>query len=157
MTSIWITKRTGKRGVRYLVRWIEPDSRINRGKTFRRFEDARDFKAKLKRDFENNEYFTPVRISYDEWVKRHLENLRNSPDIDLASKTIAGHKEALDHLKRMCRPKSPIEITPKMMRDFRRKLLKKGLAVRTINKHIATVRSALSYAVRAELVPTNKL
>ncbi|KPK74776.1 MAG: hypothetical protein AMJ79_13200 [Phycisphaerae bacterium SM23_30] len=157
MASIWITKRTGKRGVRYLVRWIEPDSGTNRGKTFRRPENARDFKAKLKRDFENNEYFAPVRIGYDEWVNRHLENLRSSPDIDLADKTIAGHKEALEYLKRLCNPQGPIDITPKMIRVFRLKLLDKGLAARTINKHIATIRSALSYAVRAELVPTNKL
>ena len=84
-------------------------------------------------------------------------NLRNSPDIDLADKTISGHKEALEHLVRVCNPKSPIEINPKMIRVFRLKLLDEGLAARTINKHIAAIRSALSYAVRAEVVPTNKL
>ncbi len=44
-----------------------------------------------------------------------------------------------------------------MIRVFRLKLLDEGLAARTINKHIAAIRSALSYAVRAEVVPTNKL
>ena len=157
MSSVWVTKRPGKRGMRYLVRWIEPDSGKNRGKTFKRAEDARDFKMKLKRDFETNDYVAPVNISYDEWAKQHLDSLRNTPDIDLAYKSIAGHKEALAHLKRVCNPKSPIEITPKMIRVFRLKLLKEGLAPRTINKHVATSRSALSYAVRAEVVLANKL
>ena len=81
--------------MRYLVRWIEPDSGKNRAKTFRRSDDAREFKAQLKQDFKNNDYFVPVKINFDEWVKRHLENLHNSPDVDLAYKTIVGHKEAL--------------------------------------------------------------
>ena len=95
MSSVWVTKRRGKHGMRYLVRWIEPDSGKNRAKTFRRSDDAREFKAQLKQDFKNNDYFVPVKINFDEWVKRHLENLHNSPDVDLAYKTIVGHKEAL--------------------------------------------------------------
>lgn len=50
-----------------------------------------------------------------------------------------------------------MDITPKMIRDFRRIKLEKGLAPRTINKHISAIRSALSYAVRAEIIPDNKL
>lgn len=157
MSSVWVTKRHGKRGVRYIVRWIEPDSGRNRGKTFRRAEDARDYKAKLKRDFETNDYIVPVNIRYDEWVKRHLENLNNSPDIDLAQRTIAAHKKSLEHLMRVCNPKSPAEITPKMIRAFRLKLLAEGLEPSTINQHVSVIRSALSYAVRAEVVAANKL
>ncbi len=74
-----------------------------------------------------------------------------------AVKTIAGHKEALAALGRACKPNSPLDITPKMMRTFRLVLLDKGLSVHTINKHIRVVRSALSYAVRAEIIPSNKL
>ncbi len=83
--------------------------------------------------------------------------MRNSPDIEVAPKTIAGHKEALAALERVCKPKSPLDITPKMIRVFRRSQLENGLTARTINKHIAAIRSALTYAVRAEIVPTNKL
>ena len=65
MSSVWVTKRPGKRGMRYLVRWIEPETGKNRSKTFRRHEDARAHEAKLRRDFTTNEYFSPVKISYD--------------------------------------------------------------------------------------------
>ncbi len=156
-TSVWITKRKAKKGMRYLVRWIEPYSGKNRGKTFRRMEDARDYQAKLRQDFQSNEYHIPVKISYDEWVTQHLKDLINSPDIDLAPKTIAGHRESLDALKNVCKPKSPLDVTPKMIRHFRQVQLDKRLAPRTINKHIAAIRSALSYAVRAEIIPVNKL
>ena len=156
-TSVWITKRKGKRGMRYLVRWIEPDSGTNKGKTFRRLEDARDYEANLRRDLRTNEYRIPVKISYVEWVTMHLRDLENSPDIDLAPKTIAGHREALMLLGWTCKPKSPFDITPKMIRDFRQILLKNLYAPRTVNKHIAAIRSALSYAVRAEYIPINKL
>jgi integrase len=98
-----------------------------------------------------------VKISYDEWVTQHLEDLINSPDIDLAPKTIAGHRESLDALKNVCKPKSPLDITPKMIREFKKVQLRNGLAPRTINKHISAIRSALSYAFRAEIIPVNKL
>ncbi|MFH1613835.1 MAG: tyrosine-type recombinase/integrase [Planctomycetota bacterium] len=157
MSSIWITKRRGKRGMRYLIRWIDPCTGKNPAKTFRRMEDAREFQAKLQQDFRNNEYHIPVKISYDEWVIKHLEDLTNSPDIDLAPKTIAGHKEALMALGKACNPKNIIDITPKTIRYFRQIQLKKGLTPRTVNKHISAIRSALSYAVRAEIIPANKL
>ncbi|MBN2594861.1 MAG: tyrosine-type recombinase/integrase [Sedimentisphaerales bacterium] len=161
MSSVWVTKRPGKRGMRYLVRWIEPTTGKNRSKTFRRREDARDFKAKLNRDFEYNEYFAPVKISYAEWVKRHLENMANSPDVDVAPKTIAGHKEALEALGEACKPRSPRDINPKMIRNFKRILLESGLenklSPNTINKYIRAIRSALSYAVRDEIILENKL
>jgi len=57
-------------------------------------EDAREYEDKLRRDFINNEYHAPVKISYDEWVDRHVYELENS-DLDLAAKTIVGHREAL--------------------------------------------------------------
>ena len=145
------------RGTRYLVRWIEPEGGANRSKTFRRLEEARTHRAKLRQDLERGEYSAPVKIGYDEWVKRHLVDLRNSPDVDLAPKTIGGHAEALAALRQACRPKSPADITPKTIRRFRQNLTEKGLAARTVNKHIAAIRSALSYAVRAEVVHSNRL
>lgn len=157
MASVWITKRKGKKGVRYLVRWMEPGTGKNRGKTFRRREDAEDFRSQLRRDILNHEYHVPVKIGYAEWVEKHLADLEDSPDVDLAPKTIAGHREALHALGEVCRPKSPGAITPRMIREFRQVLLKKGLAPRTINKYVAGIRSALSYAVRAEIIPSNKL
>ena len=155
--SIWITKRKGVRGTRYLVRWIEPDSGANRGKTFHRLQDARMYQAKLSQDLDRGDYVAPVKITYDEWVKRHLEDLRNSPDVDLSPKTIAGHGEALRALRRACRPETPGDIAPKMIRRFRQVQRDGGLTARTVNKHIAAIRSALSYAVRAEILPSNKL
>ena len=128
-----------------------------RTQTFRRAEDARSHQGQLLRDFSNNEYRAPVKISYDDWVRRHLEDLRNSPDLDLAPKTIAGQSEALVALGRACKPGSPLSITPKMIRQFRIIQQDRGLAARTINKHIAAIRSALSYAVRDEILPSNKL
>lgn len=155
--ATWVTKRKGKRGVRYLVRWIEPETGKNRGKTFRRLEDARIYEAQLKRDIRTNEYFVPVKIGYREWVDRHLAEMCNSPDIDVSSKTIAGHSEALDALEQVCNPKSPLDINPKMIREFRRIQLAKNLSINTVNKQIRHIRSALSYAVRSEIIPTNKL
>ena len=157
MSSVWVTKRPGKRGMRYSVRWIEPETGKTRCKTFRRSEDARTYESNLRRDFANNAYFAPVKIAYDQWVRQHLEDLRSSHDLDLAAKTIAGHAEALAALKTACRPTSPLDIAPKMIRQFRQLQKQNGLSPRTINKHIAAIRSALSYAVRSEIVPTNKL
>jgi integrase len=154
---VWTTKVKRKSGTRHLVRWMEPDTGRNPAKTFRRLEDAREFAAKLRQEFRDNEYHAPVKIGYDEWVESHLKELTESPDIDLAPKTIAGHKEALTTLGRICNPKNPIAITPKMIRDYRRIQLGNSLTARTINKHISALRSALSYAVRAESIPVNKL
>ena len=88
MSSVWVTKRPGKRGMRYLVRWIEPDSRRNRAKTFGRSEDARDFRTKLMQDLRNNEYFIPVNVNFDEWVKRRLHNLRKTWNTTMQDKGI---------------------------------------------------------------------
>jgi len=155
--SVWITKRNGKRGVRHIVRWIEPGSGKCRSSTFRLLADAREHVGKLRRDIRNGDYHVPVKISFSEWKERHLEDLRNSSDIDLSPKTIAGHQEALNALERACSPATLTEITPSMIREFRKKQLENGYAPRTINKHIEGIRSALSYAVRSEIIPTNKL
>jgi len=155
--SVWITKRKGKKGTSYVVRWMEPGTGRNPGKTFGRREDAEDFKAKLRREIVTHAYHAPVRITYADWVEKHLRDLEDSPDVDLAPKTVAGHREALHVLGEICKPKEPSAITPKMIREFRQAQLKRGLAPRTINKHIAAIRSALSYAVRAEIIPSNKL
>ena len=157
MSSVWVTKRSGKHGARHLVRWIEPETGKNRGKTFKRLEDARVYASQLLSDFAGNSYFSPVKISFDDWVRQHIEGPRNLSDLDLAPKTIAGHGEALAALKAACKPNSPLDITPKMIRQFRQTQKQNGLAARTINKHIAAIRSALSYAVRDEIVPANKL
>ncbi len=143
--------------MRHLVRWIEPETGKNRGKTFKRLEDAREYESQLRRDIRNNDYQAPVNISFDEWVERHLELMKTSPDIDVAQQTINGHKEALDALGRICRPKKPLDVNPKMIRAFRQKLLSENYAPGTINKFIRTIKSALSYAVRDEIVPKNKL
>ena len=111
----------------------------------------------MRLDMVSNSYHVPVEISYEKWVEHHLEQMRNAPDIDVSPKTIAGHKEALDNLKLACRPKGPIEITPAMIYRFRRVQLEKGYKPRTINKNIEAIRSSLSYAVRAELIPENTL
>ncbi len=155
--SIWITKRKGKKGVSYLVRWMEPSTGRNRGKSFSRREDAEDYKTQLRRQIVNQEYHAPVRISYDEWVASLLTDLEDSPDYDLAPKTIAWLREALLALGEECRPSSPGAITPAMIREFRQAQLKRGLTPRTINKRIAAIRSALSYATRAGIIPSNKL
>ena len=155
--SVWITKRKAKQGNRYGVRWVEASSGIVRNKTFKRLEDARLCQVKIRRDIETNDYHAPIRLDYGAWVKQHLENMRNSPDIDVSPKTIACHREALSALGRVCKPKSPLEITPRMIRDFRRKLLDENLSPFTVNKHIRIIRSALSYAVRDEINPVNKL
>ena len=157
MSSVWVTKRQSKSGMLFCVRWIEPTSGKTRAKTFRRAEDARDYKLKLRQDLANNEYFAPVKISYDEWVQQHLEDLRNSSDVDLSHKTIGGRAEALAALRKACKPKGPLDITPKLIRRFRLVQKQNGLAASTINKHIAAIRSALIYAVRGEIVPTNRL
>jgi len=154
---VWRTKRKAKKGVRYVVRWIEPGTCKNRGKTFRRLEDARAFESKLWQDLRNDEYKIPVKIGYDEWVDKHISDLKESPDIDLAPKTIMGHKEALSALGRICKPSGPGSITPKMIREYRKQQLSNGFAPRTINKHIQAIKSALSYAVRAEIISSNKL
>jgi len=157
MSQIWITRRKGKTGIRYLVRWIEPMSGANRGKTFYRLEDAREFQSKLRNEIRNHEYHIPVKIGYDRWVEDHLDSLRNSPENDLAEKTIIGHMEALRALGDVCKPKSPIEINPPMIRVFRQSMLDREYHPRTVNKHISAIRSALSYAVRDQIVPSNKL
>ncbi|GEM_PF-1840284 len=156
-SSVWVVKRKGKRGLRFVVRWLEPGSGRNRGKTFGRLEDARVYKAKLRRDLESNDYFAPVKISYRDWVERHLENLRNSPDIDISPKTVVSHGEALNVLGRVCKPARPVDIDPPMIRCFRLALLDEGYRATTVNKFIRTIRSALSYAMRDRLVENNKL
>ena len=77
--SVGIWKRKGKRGVRYVVRWIEPETGRNPGKTFKRLEDAREFEADLRRKLRNNEYQASVKITYDDWVVRHLRELEDAP------------------------------------------------------------------------------
>ncbi len=157
MSSVWVTKRKGKRGTSYLVRWIEPMTGKNRAKTFKRCEDARSYEAQLRREINNGEYFSLPKLNYEQWVKQHLARMSNSPDIDLAKKTIAGQKEALKALGQTCNPNGPNDITPKMIRVFRKLQLEAGYQPRTINKRIEGIRSALSYAVRDEIIPSNKL
>ena len=52
-TRIW--KRPGKRGMRYMVRWMEPGSGKDRSKTFQRLEDARAYQVKLRQDVANGD------------------------------------------------------------------------------------------------------
>ena len=157
MSQIWITRRKGKTGIRYLVRWIEPMSGANRGKTFKRRQDAESFKVKTRKDIDENNYFAPVKISFDEWRLKHVESLHNSSESQVAAKTIESHKEALESLAQACEPKRLIDIDPRMIREFRRKMLDRSKSPNTINKHIRTIRSSLSYAVRNDYLQKNKL
>ena len=75
-------------------------------KTFGRGEDAEDFKAQLRRKIIDHEYHAPVKNSYGEWVGRHLSDLENSPDIDVAPKTIDGNRDALQALGIIRPPKN---------------------------------------------------
>jgi len=96
--SVWLTRRKGKRGMSYVVRWREPNSGVIRAKSFKRLEDAREYQGKLICDIKNNDYHAPVNITYSDWTKQHVANLRNSPDFNLVPKTIDSHQEALDAL-----------------------------------------------------------
>ncbi len=158
MAQIWITKRRGKTGVRYLVRWIEPVSGSNRGKTFKRREDAEAFKVELRQRTRNRGHSPVINVSFGRWIDEHVDNMRNAPDLSVAEKTIDSHREALESLQKTCHPQRLEDVSPAMIRHYRRKLLKKkGNSPNTINKHIRTIRSALSYAVRDGYLATNNL
>jgi integrase len=91
------------------------------------------------------------------WKDKHLENLETSIDIDLSKGTIETQRIALNKLGEICKPAKLADIDPKMIKMFRRVLLNKKASPNTINKHIRTIRSALSYAVRDGYIQSNKL
>jgi len=93
MSQVWTTKRKGKKGTRYIVRWYEPETEIQRSKTFPRAKDAKAYKEQLKDDIYQNDYFAPINVSFEDWKQTHLEKLEMSEE--LRPKTIAGQREAL--------------------------------------------------------------
>jgi len=155
--SVWLTKRKGKKRTSYCVRWFDPNSGTNCCKTFYRKDDALEFKVKTRKDILDNNYFSPSRMTFDQWRAKHIENLENSPETRIAVKTIASHKEALDSLALVCKPKRLIDVDPKMIRLYRSKQMDTDKSPNTINKNIRTIRSALSYAVRSDYLQSNKL
>lgn len=158
MSQVWITKRKGKKGISYNVRWYEPGTDKAKSKAFKRSKDAQAYKVQMRGDIDEGNYHRPNKMRFSEWKDKHIANMEDSPDVDVSEKTIAGHKEALAALDTHCKPRYLTDITPALMRKFKKILLDQGhYAKSTINKHVGRIRSALSYAVRDEYLTINKL
>lgn len=158
MSQVWISKRKGKKGIAYNVRWYEPGTDKAKSKAFKRAKDAESYKVQLRNDIDNGNYHRPVKMRFSDWKEKHISNMENSPDVEVSEKTISSHAEALTALEAHCKPRYLSDITPALMRKFRQTLLEQGhYSKSTINKFLRTIRSALSYAVRDEFIQANKL
>jgi len=158
MSQVWITKRKGKKGTTYNVRWYEPGTDKAKSKAFKRAKDAESYKVQLRDDIDNGNYHRPVKMRFSDWKEKHILNMENSPDVDVSEKTIFSHAEALAALDVHCKPRYLSDITPALIRKFRQILLEQGrYSKSTINKFLRTIRSSLSYAVVDEYIQVNKL
>ncbi|MFC1782295.1 tyrosine-type recombinase/integrase [Planctomycetota bacterium] len=156
-SSVWITKRKGKKGIRYLVRWIEPGTGKNPGKTFRRLEDAQEYMVKLRKDFSEGTYCGSVKTNFREWIELHIKTMQESQRKKRAPKTIKSHREALEALDKLCKPKTINSVSVIMIDGFCENLLRQGYSPHTVNKMTRTIKSALTYAKRAGLISRNVL
>ena len=144
-SSVYVTKRRGKRGIRYELRWLDPKSGLTRTKAIGKDKTyARLQAADLQRELESGKYIGLQKISYDDFKTEHLKKLERT----LGERTINEHKLVLKQFKEACKPKDLTVIDFNMLEDFRSVRLSEGVAVATVNKGLITLQAAVERAVR---------
>jgi integrase len=148
--KVWITKRKTKKGIRYDLRWYD-----RRG--FQHSESAGTNRRtaeslRKKKEWELNQGIVTgtERISYDRFVKEHIE-LRQGT---VAPSTIKIEIRVLDLVREICRPRMISDLKPVSIEKFKAERLK-TLSVSYVNLHLRTLRSILNKAVRRGYLKSN--
>ncbi len=145
-SNVWIVRRTCKRGTSYRIRWTDPRSGQSLSQACGRdLALARTMRDKKKSELRDN-------LS-GKLPGKTLTDLKDTLDVFLASKsgrTVQETKDSLRKLIELCGERLLEHVDRGLMMDFRAKLLAGGAAVATVNKHVRSVRSALSYAVEGD-------
>ena len=153
-TAVWMTKRKGKRGVSYRLRWVNPRT----GK-WESEACGRDLAyARVRREQIRQELREGLsgKLPYTT-----LDALISKLDGLMAGKspihTIASSKHSLKLLGELCGVACVTAIDRATVMEFRAKWLQSGASAATVNKDLRQIRSVLSYAVDAGLLRANPL
>jgi integrase len=149
-SKVWITKRKTKKGVRYDLRWYDRSGfqHSESAGTNRRIAES----LRKKKEWELNQGLVTgtERISYDKFVKEHLE-LRQGT---VAPSTIKIERRVLDLVRTICRPRMISDLKPVSIEKFKAQRLK-TVSVTYVNLHLRTLRSILNKAVRRGYLKSN--
>ena len=158
MSHVTVKQRKGKKATSYCVQWTEPGTIKTVSKTFHRRREAEDFRTEIRRQLEDGTYRRVVKMPFDDWMVKHLENRENSLDDGVSPKTLLSHREALRALQKTSKPRYLTDVTYELVKQFRRSLIDDGrYAHNTINKFVRTIRATLSCAVRDGYLKANPL
>ncbi len=152
-TAAWICRHKGKTGTTYRVRWVDPRSGRWRSRTAGRdYVAARLLRGQVRADLRDGLAGKRPDVSPAELADR-LPILMAGR----AATTIRKTAGSLRQLQKLCDVHRIEWIDREAIMRFKAARLAAGLSPATVNINLRQIRSALSYAVDAELLRANPL
>lgn len=152
-----IEKRRGKNGISYRVNWRNPHTKkIEKSETFHSLADARKFEGQIKNRLEfepesflPDNYIPPGTLPVTELLRLYLEE---------ADMTAVTRKTTFYHVRSLI-PHLPLvdasELKRPHLREAERAMRDSGVKQNTVQRRISILKSALNWAVEAELLEGN--
>ena len=152
-----IEKRKGKNGTTYRVNWRNPyTKKIDKSETFSTIAEARKFEGviKYKLEFEQefflpDTYIPPGTLPISELMRLYLEE---------ANMTASTRKMTFYHVRKLL-PHLPLvdasDLKRAHIRDAERGMRETGVKQNTVQRRISILKSALNWAVEAEMLEAN--
>jgi len=161
--AVWLTKRKGKKGVSYGLRWICPATGKCKSEACgRNLAFARERRAQIRQALREGALGKIPETTIEAFVER-LPDLM----VGRAESTITKTQESLRLLDKLCKVRRLSAITRAVVMDFRAKRMERNprprrgqraqVAPATVNKDLRQIKSALSYAEDAGLLKVNPL
>ena len=136
----------------YLLRWFDPHTGQERCKSVGSDKaHAKPLESKKLQKLTLGVETEITEISYDDFMKEHLETVKNSK----APTTYEESERAMRQFQEACHPKKLTSIDFKMLEQFRSARVADGVAPATVNKCLRQLQSALSAAVRRNYLKSN--
>lgn len=152
-TEVWITRRKGKRGVSYRLRWVNP--RTGKWESLACGRDqklAQQEKDRIRAELRDGLSGKVPETAIDAFIEQ-LPRLMAGRSVHTVSKTVRSVKL----LEELCKVGCLSAIDRGCIMSFRSKRLDSGATPATVNKDLRQIRSALSYAADAGLLRENPL
>ncbi len=140
-----------KRAQAYYMRWLEPDTNIEREKSLGKVDRKQALKlaAQHEADIDAGRYLQPSKVTWEEFRERYEREKLAS----LAVKTKATAGASLNHVETIIRPARLRDLTAAAISRLQAKLRESGIRETSIATHLRQLRAALNWAHSIGMLP----
>ena len=150
--KVWVVKRRRKKGLRYAVQWLSPQTGQTRTEAIGPDKAyARHRAAQLRQELTDGLYRDTKPITYAEFVQEHLTQLEGTH----SRASWVEHALVLRQFDHACHATGLAVIDYAMLEKFRAARLADGVSPATVNKSLRTLQAILEAAVRRGYLKAN--